>query len=128
AMVYGAEEIFADGRLKSSRLSSQSRERKRGEMETTTKKTLDESELANFTGSENWYRHWLGKVVFTDGAKHVADQAGAYWLIGEIAIQQTRPKVRAEEFQVWTLKVDLEKHKAALTCDDGNGNVVFTKK
>ena len=97
-------------------------------MTTETKKPLDESELANFTGSENWYRHWLGKVLFTDGAKHVADQAGAYWLIDEIAINQTRPKVRAEEFQVWTLKVDLEKHKAALTCDDGNGNVVFTKK
>jgi hypothetical protein len=97
-------------------------------METATKKTLDESELANFTGSENWYRHWLGKVLFTDGVKHVADQAGAYWLIDEIAISQTRPKVRAEEFQVWTLKVDLEKRKAVLSCDDGNGNVVFTKR
>lgn len=99
-------------------------------METATKKTLDESELANFTGSENWYRHWLGKVVFTDGAKFVADQAGAYWLIDEIAISQTQPKVRAEEFQVWTLKVDLEKRKAELTCDDGNGNgnVVFSKR
>jgi hypothetical protein len=97
-------------------------------METATKKTLDESELANFTGSENWYRHWLGKVLFTDGAKHVADQAGAYWLIDEIAINQTRPKVRAEEFQVWTLNVDLEKRKAVFTCDDGNGNVVFSKR
>jgi hypothetical protein len=97
-------------------------------METATKKTLDESELANFTGSENWYRHWLGKVLFTDGAKHVADQAGAYWLIDEIAISQTRAKVRAEEFQVWVLAVDLEKRKAVLTCDDGNGNVVFSKR
>lgn len=95
---------------------------------TETKKTLDESELASFTGSENWYQHWLGKTLYTDGAKFVADQAGAYWLVDEIAIAQTRPKVRAEEFQVWTLKVDLEKHAATLTCDDGNGNVVFTKR
>lgn len=29
---------------------------------------------------------------------------------------------------MWTLKVDLEKHAATLTCDDGNGNVVFTKR
>jgi hypothetical protein len=97
-------------------------------METATKKLLDESELANFTGSENWYRHWLGKVLFTDGAKFVADHAGAYWLIDEIVLNQTRPKVRAEEFQCWTLRVDLEKRKGVLTCDDGNGNVVFTKR
>jgi hypothetical protein len=97
-------------------------------METKTKKTLDESDLANFTGSENWYQHWLGKCLYTDGAKYVADQAGAYWLIDEIAINQTRPKVRAEEFQVWVLKVDLEKRKGVLSCDDGNGSVVFSKK
>jgi len=97
-------------------------------METKTKKTLDESDLANFTGSENWYQHWLGKCLYTDGAKYVADQAGANWLIDEIAINQTRPKVRAEEFQVWVLKVDLERRKGVLTCDDGNGNLVFTKR
>ena len=97
-------------------------------MATETKKTLNEADLANFTGSEQWYRHFLGKSLFTDGVKYVADQAGAYWLLDEIAINQTRAKVRAEEFQVWVLKVDLEKHKAVLTCDDGNGNVVFTKR
>lgn len=49
-------------------------------------------------------------------------------MIDEVAIGQTRPKVKAEEFQVWTLATDLEKHRAVLTCDDGNGNVVFTKR
>jgi hypothetical protein len=97
-------------------------------METKTKKTLDESDLANFTGSENWFKHWLGKVLFTDGVKFIADSAGAYWLIDEIAINQTLPNVRAEEFQVWVLKVDLEKRKGVLTCDDGNGSVVFSKQ
>ena len=67
-------------------------------------------------------------MLFTDGVKFIADSAGAYWLIDEIAINQTRPKVRAEEFQVWVLKVDLEKRKGVLSCDDGNGNVVFTKR
>jgi hypothetical protein len=97
-------------------------------VETETKKTLNEADLAGFTGSENWYQHWLGKSLYTDGVKYVADNAGAYWLLDEIAISQTRPKVKAEEFQVWTLKVDLEKRKAVLACDDGNGNVVFSKK
>jgi hypothetical protein len=96
--------------------------------EPETKKTLDEAELANFTGSENWFKHWLGKALYTDGVKYVADGAGAYWLIDEIAINQTRPKVRAEEFQVWTLTTDLQKRKATLTCDDGDGHVVFTKR
>jgi hypothetical protein len=97
-------------------------------METKTKKTLDESDLANFTGSENWFKHWLGKCLYTDGAKYVAEQACAYWLIDEIAINQTRPNVRVEEFQVWVLKIDLGKRKGVLSCDDGNGNVVFTKR
>jgi hypothetical protein len=67
-------------------------------------------------------------VLFTDGVKFVADSAGAYWLVDEIAISQTRPKVGAEDFQVWVLKVDLEKRKGVQSCDDGNGNMVFTKR
>jgi Family of unknown function (DUF6876) len=96
-------------------------------MESETKKTLDESELANFTGSENWYQHWLGKCLYTDGVKYVADEAGAHWLIDEVAISQARAKVRAEEFQVWVLKVDLENRTAVLNCDDGNDHTVFSK-
>ncbi|MGA8344029.1 MAG: DUF6876 family protein [Candidatus Sulfotelmatobacter sp.] len=95
---------------------------------TETKKPLDESELANFTGSENWYRHWLGKALYTDGMKFVAEHAGAFWLIDEIVLNQTRPTVKAEEFQVWVLAVDLEKRKGMLRCEDGNSNTVFTKK
>ena len=42
-----------------------------------------------FTGSEHWYRHGLVRdILFTDGAKYVADQGGAYWLLDEIAIAQ----------------------------------------
>ena len=35
--------------------------------------------------------------------------------------------VAAEEFQVWKLAVRTDR-TAALTCDDGNGNIVFTKE
>lgn len=63
-------------------------------------------------------RKRVGKSLYTDGAKYVADEAGAYWLLDEIAINQTRPEIKAEEFQVWTLKVDLEKRSGVLTCDD----------
>jgi hypothetical protein len=99
-----------------------------------TTKTLDEADLRQFTGSEQWYRHGLvPKVMFTDGAKHVADEGGAYWLLDEIALaQKFDKKVAAEEFQVWTLLRDdaaLGKtgNGATLTCDDGNDNVVSRK-
>ena len=92
-------------------------------------KHLSPFELRQFTGSEHWYRHGLVRtVVFTDGAKYVADQAGAYWLLDTIALSQRFEKrVAAEAFQVWKLAVkpDLT---AMLTCDDGNGITVFEQR
>jgi hypothetical protein len=85
--------------------------------------------LRQFTGSENWYRGRINRrVLFTDGAKHVADCGGAYWLLDEIALAQLHVKaVKAERFQVWTLKADIVRHTGTLTCEDGNGNKVFEK-
>ena len=90
---------------------------------------LNTTDLAQFTGTDQWYRHGLnGKVHFTDGAKHVADRAGAYWLLDEIALVQLfDERVGAERFQVWKLNVRSDM-TADLTCEDGNDNVVYTKK
>lgn len=83
----------------------------------------------SFYGSEHWYRHGLNrKVLFTDGAKHVADVGGTYWLLDEIALIQPYDKaVAAEGFQVWTLRVRSDQ-KATLSCEDGNGKTVFAKE
>ena len=91
-------------------------------------KSLDPNILSQFTGSEHWYRHGLVRsILFTDGAKYVADAAGAYWLLDEIALAQCFVKaVAAEEFQVWKLTVKPD-NAATLTCEDGNTNVGFTK-
>ena len=90
---------------------------------------LTAAELRQFTGSEHWYRHPLvRKVLYTDGAKYVADSGGAYWLIDEIAFGQSLPAIAPEEFQVWKLSVNLAASTAVLTCDDGNDRVVFTKQ
>jgi hypothetical protein len=63
----------------------------------------------------------------TDGAKYVADAAGAYWLLDEIALaQRVKPQVAAEEFQVWKLTVN-EKDSATLVCEGVNDNVVSTE-
>jgi hypothetical protein len=94
-----------------------------------SQKTLHKNDLAHFNGSEHWYRHPLvRKVVYTDGAKYVADSGGAYWLIDEIAFGQSLPAIAPEEFQVWKLSVNLAENTAVLTCDDGNDRVVFTKQ
>lgn len=93
-----------------------------------TTKTLNEADLRQFTGSEHWYRHGLVRtVVFTDGAKHVADAGGAYWLLDEIATGQHIKEVAAQRFQVWKLAVQAD-HSATLTCEAGNGKPVFSKK
>ena len=90
---------------------------------------LTAADLNQFTGSENWYRHGINRnVLFTDGAKFLADQGGAYWLLDEIAIIQSHDaRVAAEEFQVWKLVVRPDR-TAVLTCEDGNDNIVFTKQ
>ena len=95
----------------------------------TETKRLTEADLAQFYGSETWYRHAINRnVLYTEGAQFVAERGGAYWLLDEIALIQPYNKaVAAEEFQVWKLTVQPD-HTATLTCGDGNGRIVFSKE
>jgi len=79
-----------------------------------------QNELGYFTGSENYYKHWLG-VIYTDGIKFLSDEAKSYWLIDAIASHQSN--LKNEEFQTWTLTVN-DDNSAILVADDGNGNVL----
>ena len=85
--------------------------------------------LAQFTGSETWHRHGINRnVQFTEGAKYLADHAGAHWLIDEIAVAQgSEARVAREKFQAWQLKVN-EDRSASLVCGDGDDNIVYTKR
>jgi len=87
---------------------------------------LDPAVMAQFTGSEVFYRYGLaGDVLFTEGVKYVADIAGAYWLLDIIAIANVfEAKVRAEEFQLWVLTVRKDA-SGQVACEDGNGNIVY---
>jgi hypothetical protein len=93
----------------------------------TPSKDLKAEDLYQFSGSEFWYRHGLVRdILFTDGAKYVADHGGAYWLLDEIALAQRCVKaVTAIPFQVWKLIVKPDR-TAILSCEDGDSNVVFT--
>lgn len=85
---------------------------------------LSQSFLSQFTGTEKWYQITrMNRTVCTDGAKHVADTAGAWWLLDLIISWQLYAKIREETFQVWKLEV-WEDHSATVTATDGNENVI----
>lgn len=86
------------------------------------------------TGTETWYRHSIVRnVTYTEGVQYLAQRAGAYWLIHEIALANSSIKpinqaLHAEEFQVWKLQRDAEGSGANLTVEDGNGHVIHQKR
>ena len=91
-------------------------------------KTLSKADLRQFTGTEHWYRHPLArKVLYTDGAQHVAEHGGAYWLLDTIAFAQAIPAVAAASFQLWKLTVRPDQ-TATLVCEDGNCNPVHSQE
>jgi len=91
---------------------------------------LSRTDLLQFTGgTAHYYRHGLNRnITFTDGAKYVADEAGAYWLLDLIAVSQGRDRrLDRQPFQVWTLAV-LPDNSATLTVEDGNYNVLLKQR
>ncbi len=62
------------------------------------KLSLKFEDLDQFTGTENYYKHWL-KGLYTDGVAFMAEKGGAFWLID--AVFSYRKK---EPFQIWELK------------------------
>lgn len=80
--------------------------------------------LRQFYGTENYYR--MGdKFVYTDGIKYLSDN-GANWLLQEIFLHQTHPRIKDEPFQSWTLR--RVESSAGLTCTDGNDKVLAVKE
>jgi hypothetical protein len=67
-------------------------------VERENKMGLTKADLLEFTGTENWYRHSLNRnVTYTDGVKFMAESAGAYWLIDEVATGQLHPQVELND-------------------------------
>jgi hypothetical protein len=89
--------------------------------------TITKDDLRQFTGSTQWFRHSLNRaVLYTEGAQYLAEHAGAYWLLDEIAIAQRYERnLKGQPFQVWKLTVS--NSTATLACDDGNGKTLFAK-
>lgn len=77
--------------------------------------------LAHFTGTEKHHPHILGYAL-TDGAKYVADQCQAYWLMDVIASYCNHKNLSTEEYQRWILTVDLQNSSGTVECWTGDMN------
>lgn len=83
-------------------------------------------DLSQFTGTEEWFSHYLVPfILYTEGAKFVAEKGKAHWLLDTIVLAQVFDKMVAKEgFQHWKLQVNSDK-TAILVCKNGNGKQVF---
>jgi hypothetical protein len=79
--------------------------------------TLDElhRHLAQFSGTERYHRTHPG-LLATDGAKYLADQAGAYWLLDIVWSVLTKIN---DEFAVLELSLEEGTRSALVVIHDG---------
>lgn len=90
---------------------------------------LTHDELRQFTGDLERYRHPLNRrVIFTPGVHHLAERAGAFWLIdliasyygSEIMKRAIADDDRLASMQFWRLDVD-DTGRALATCRADSG-------
>ncbi len=91
------------------------------------KKQLDSATLAQFIGSENFYKFSrLFRALLTDGAHYVATEAGAFWLMDVIGSYQNG--LRREDFQVWKLIPNKTTDGAKVVCENGNKVEILSQR
>ena len=82
--------------------------------------------MAQFTGTEYYYRHVLSRMKYTDGVKFFAENAGggAYWFLDIVGtevmeIKKSRPFI--------SIKLIAKNSKADITATDGNDNALWNR-
>lgn len=76
--------------------------------------------LSHHNGTESYYKYLMGYLL-TDGVKELATQFQCYWFLDVVVSHQ--PDLEDEEFQVWTLKKNVD-NSADVVCTDGNNKVL----
>jgi hypothetical protein len=94
----------------------------RGKRMEQTESKLTESELSNFIGTERYHKlSAFGSVIFTDGMAHVAERAGAYWLMQEISVHVGRLAQQHPDERMFFGELTLHADRSAtLTFTDGD--------
>lgn len=85
-----------------------------------------ENGLAQFIGTEGYHIFSIlfRNTVLTDGARWLAEKAGAFWLMDIIG--SIERLVKDEEFV--SVKLVCHEIGATFTADDGNGNILYTQE
>lgn len=82
-----------------------------------------ESDVAHFSGTENYYNYqWL---KMTDGVKYLSDACQSYWLIDIVCSLRCDKRIRNEVFISITLIKNKTGRGAKFVADDGNGNILY---
>ena len=84
-------------------------------------------DLAQFTGTETWHRHWLQRnLLYTDGVRFFEQNAGggAGWFI-DIVATEIFGLLAKEGFLCISIKV--VGNTPSITVDDGNDNILFER-
>ena len=91
------------------------------------------ADLGHFTGTAQYWRYspLFPSVLLTDGAKYVAEEGEAFWLMDAIASVQSIPMIRNDEalqsIQFWRLAVHPDR-SAPLTCERDEDDIVYTQE
>ena len=77
------------------------------------------SQLQQFTGTSAYYRLYP-KVVLTDGAKFLAEEANCFWLM-DVYASHLLCAIDGEQESFTCLQMRTKNHHATIVIDDGNG-------
>lgn len=85
-----------------------------------------QQELRQFTGTEHYYKHNFGGMLYTDGVKYFAEKAGggAYWFLDIVSTELMR---LADKEGFLSIHLKAKEGTAVLSADDGNDNILWTK-
>ena len=84
---------------------------------------MDDYNLAQFIGTENYYSNPFYSTVYTDGVKHVAETCGAYWLIDKICLEHPKH----QPFLAITFSQGETPYTGLLSYSDGNEHLITYK-
>lgn len=82
------------------------------------------TELSQFTGTEHWYKHMFGGMLYTDGVKYFAEHAGTYWFLDIVATELMK---LAEREGFLSIHINSDGHAAGLSATEGNEKTLWSR-
>jgi len=85
-------------------------------------------ELNQYYGSLQYHKGWLN-VNLTDGVAYICKNGYTWLMTDSISVIKTLPKIlkylEKQNFLVVKLNTNLQEHKAVMTIEDGNNNILY---